>query len=648
MMMLSLLLVAAIGFSERPVAELQLVPAAVNPRIASNGRGSVGVWTEVRGGEAFLFSAAIDHAGNVVDSRPVAKVPSNSSVVIASDGDRYLAVQTYSQKGFLLDEHGGVIREIAAPDCRAIASNGSSYALVINGNAIQLVDTEGAPIGGRVSMPERIMGIAASGRAGYILLTDDGKHLLVRTYLHGILSAATTVGEYGFSGGDVAYPFSAAIASNGDEAIIVVSTWQRSDLLSFRDGVAGPPRRIADGYAYSDVIWTGSEFVVSILKDEGTALMHVSRDGAVLSSPVPIASHGGTLVWNGFRLLFADATTVRSYAASPAFPADGDAHPIAPYAAEQRRPRIATDGESLLVSWLEPFRGVYLADGAGINMELRDASQAAALAWDGKEWVIAYPSSDGLRVRTMTRDGVLSSPARFASSTGSALRIASRGDGHFVLVWAALNPSQNPDWGTIRVSLDGTPPFDITHGVESYPDITWDGGVFRLVWMNYEFRSTTSPGFGYYSATAPVGITFATMDSNGNVSMNGTTATTSDQRPRVARDFTAFVNDGVKVRRGGDEIALPTNLFSTEPPAFAVDDDGHALLVSTGGKAVFIGAGGDPIPFIAAPNANEPDVVWTRNGWVMVYSRIVDEAPYFHVPRVFVRTIDVSPARRRP
>jgi hypothetical protein len=246
----------------------------------------------------------------------------------------------------------------------------------------------------------------------------------------------------------------------------------------------------------------------------------------------------------------------------------------------------------------------------------------------------------------MTRDGVLS-PAKLFQSipTVIGVRLASDGAGHFAVIWEALNPLQNPDSGLIRGSIDGASAIDLTHQVNAHPDVTWDAGAFRLVWMDYEWRGSLSPPL-LYPYTVPVGLTFATLNPNGYLSITGTMQTVSDQRPRVAGDFTMLVTDGVKVRRGADEIALNTAVSTSAPPAFAVDDDGHALLVSPGGQAVLIGAG-EPRSFVAASNAEAPDVVWTHNGWMLVYTRVVDEAPYFHVPRVFIRTLDTTPARRR-
>jgi hypothetical protein len=298
--------------------------------------------------------------------------------------------------------------------------------------------------------------------------------------------------------------------------------------------------------------------------------------------------------------------------------------------------------------WMEPRSGLRLAriasdgshaDGAGISIELPDTGETGAVAWDGNEWVIAYPTRAGVQLRTMTHDGVLS-PATLIPSFGGVfrLRLASDNNGHFAVIWETGQ--------LIRVSIDGALPVDLTHQVNAHPDVTWASGAFRMVWMNYEYRGAYDPpvSMPYPAAT---GITFATMNRNGVVSIDGLTQTDSDQQPRVAGNFSMLVTDGLKVRRDGDEIALNTTASVTAPPAFAVDDDGHALFVSPGGRAVLIGPGGAQ-PFVAAQDAGSPDVVWTRNGWMLVYTRVVDEAPYNHVQRVFVKTLDVSPARRRP
>src|SRR3954452_2477913 len=145
MTILPLFFVAAtlLGFGERPVADLQLVPMAAYPHVASNGRGFVAAWTGTRNNDGFLFRASIDSAGNVVDSRPIAQASRYDTSHIASDGDRYLVASGYSQKGVLLDARGDVIREIALPQCNALVSNGSGYALVVSSGAVQRLDREG-------------------------------------------------------------------------------------------------------------------------------------------------------------------------------------------------------------------------------------------------------------------------------------------------------------------------------------------------------------------------------------------------------------------------------------------------------------------------------------------------------------------------
>jgi len=656
MTILPLFFVAAtlLGFGERPVSDLRLVPMAVYPQVASNGRGFVAAWTGTPNNEGFLFRASIDGAGNVVDSRPIARTSRYDRSHIASDGDRYLVALGYSRKGVLLDERGDVIREVALPQCDALASNGSGYAAVVSHNTIQRLDREGQPVGEPVAAGW-IVAIAGSG-SGYIVLTHDGRHLWVRTLSRsGTLSPPKDAGYFPTLNGDVGVVFDAAVASNGPESLIVVRLADSVSIVPIHGNVVGPAKLIArddDDYARYDVLWTGNEFIVSHPGSSGTTLRHVSHDGTAVSQPVTIDPESGSLAWNGWRLLFADSTTARLHAASATFPADGDAHPLALYATAQTGPRIATDGESALVMWMESRElrlsriapdGTH-ADGAGISIDLPDASETGAVAWDGNEWVIAYPSRAGVRLRTMTRAGVLSPETLLPSSGALEVHIASDGGGHFAVVWEELNPLANPDSGLIHVSIDGASPVELTHQINAYPDVTWDGGVFRMVWMNYEWR--TGAGYGLVERhTVPVGLTFATINRSGYASITGSMLTDNDQRPRVAGEFTMFVNDGVIVRRGTDDIALNAAVSPSAPPAFAVDDDGHALLVSPGGRATLIGAG-EPRSFDAAPDAAAPDVVWTRNGWMLVYTRVVDEAPYFHVPRVFIRTLDTTPARR--
>jgi len=601
-MILPLLLAATLGFGERPVSDLQLVPTPGDARVASNGRNFIAAWVAQRMYQRYVFRAVIDGDGNVIDSAPIWKLDYDVVTGIASDGERYLIGFEDAKLALLLDENGNLVRSVSAPQTSAVASDGSTFALV-TGNGVQLLDRDGGAIGVPISCPERIRAIAGAG-SGYVVVTDKS----VRTLQHGVLSAPV-------DGGAVGLP---------------------ADITS------------AYGSKFA-ILWTGNEFIVSFFDGNGTNAVRVSREGTLLSAPTRLGSESGGLAWDGSRLLFAGTTIVRPFTAS--FVPLANERPFALYAVAQTDPRIATDGEAMLVLWVDYGVALRVAlitaggtplDGAGIILDAGYITNTGAVGFDGRDWIIAYPKGAGIAIRRMSRAGLPYAETVLPSSGGAiSIRIASPGDGHFVVVWESVNPPGDRNSGTIRASIDGGAPIDLTHGVDSYSDVTWDGSAFRLAWMNYAWIWSSPPGY-IHQYTVPQSITFASVNMKGELAIDDVVPTRAPALPRVAGSFRVWQgNQGFIVRRGAEETTVRIN----QPTGFAIDDSGNAMLTATGG-AVLLG-NDDRQSFIAMPSAGEPDVVWTRNGWLMAYTRIIDDAPFFHVPRVFIRTIDTTPARRR-
>lgn len=268
------------------------------------------------------------------------------------------------------------------------------------------------------------------------------------------------------------------------------------------------------------------------------------------------------------------------------------------------------------------------------------------VGFDGREWIVAYTSPGGVALRRMSRDGVLSAETIVADVAGISIRVASPGDGHFAIVWETTDPPGDPNAGTIRASIDGGAPIVVATGVKSYPDVAWDGRVFRIVWMNYEWVWSTPPGH-IHQYTTPVGVTFASLNMNGEVVIDDRVSSRSSSRPRVAGGLGMFVGvQGAVVRRDGFDVGL--NIFSSwypDPPGFAADGAGNAVIAL--GSTELLLDSDDRQSFLSVPGAADADVVYTNNGWVMVYTRVVDDPPYMHAPRVFIRPLDFTPAKTR-
>lgn len=621
--MLIALLIAALGISERQVSDPHLVPSNVTPFVVSNGRTTIAVWAMLRSNQPYTMRALLDRDGNVIDAASIWK--GNWAVYgIATDGDRYL-VAIDQQMALLLDENGKLIRRVAVtPNASAIASDGSTFAIVNRYAGVQLLDRDGNAIGDLISVPERILAIAGAG-SGYLIVTANS----LRTLQHGVLSSPIELPV-----GDASY---AAVATNGDETIVALRFVDRVRVIPLAHGIAGPWNDIrATWGSRVGALWTGAQFIVWYDDDAGTNVAQFARDGAVSFAPARLSAESGAVAWNGSRLVFAGST-------------------IARFAAEQSKPRVATDGEAMLVAWIEPYSTLRLslvaADGSHTDVDHAITTglglfDSAAVAFDGAGWVIAYSSANGVALRRMTRDAVLSAETVLPSAAPpNSIRIASPGDGHFVVVWEAVVPPGDLNSGRTQASIDGGATIDIAPDVTSYSDVAWDGSVFRLVWMNWRWIWTTPPGY-IHQYTTPVGLTFAQLNMKGELAIGETMQTRATGQPRVAGDLALFIDEqGVVVRRGGFDVPLNLWNWSSEPPGFASDDAGNAVIAT--GETEVLFSSDDRQSVLSLPGAGQPEVVHTRNGWVMVYTRIVDEPPYLHATRIFIRTLDFTPARRR-
>src|SRR6185369_744017 len=127
-----------------------------------------------------------------------------------------------------------------------------------------------------------------------------------------------------------------------------------------------------------------------------------------------------------------------------------------------------------------------------------------------------------------------------------------------------------------------------------------------------------------------------------------TVSSRSAGRPRVAGDLGLFVSDaGVPiVRRAAFDVPLNLRGWYDDPPGFADDDAGNAVIAN--GPAEVLLSSDDRQSVLSVPGASSAAVVHVNGGWVMVYTREIAEAPYMHASRVFIRPLDFTPSRSRP
>jgi hypothetical protein len=586
----------------------------VPPYVASNGNNVVLAWQSTRGDQPFVFRAVIDRLGRVQESGSIAKAEGTVSG-IASDGDRYLITQRYRGNALLLDHDDRLLRKIASPPANGVASNGASYAL-FDDNAVHLLDRDGNAIT-TVASPEHIRAIVAAGD-GYAVVTAGSQRLFLRMLLHGVLSDAVDAGVQ--PDGNV------YVASNGHETLIALRSAGAIRFIAGGKTIDVPSAWGSTGAVHA--AWNGSVFEVSYAESGGTKLARVTSDGTLLGTPLQIDGSEGVAAYQ----LFFDRNNVRHWSF-------GATEPYALYAPQQASPRIVSDGaDALLVLWSE---GTTLRANEAV---LTTNGAWPAAAFDGRDWIIAYSTNGNIVMRRMSRDGVLSKETKVGVG-GRYTRVASSGDGHFAIVWEFVGSLGNPDAGSIRASIDGGAPFDLSNVVDGYPDVAWDGHTFRVIWVRSEWRWSTPPGY-IHQYTVPIAVKLGSLDLDGHFEITESIDAAA-RWPRVAGEFATWSTDQSIVVRRGSETVLQLRGRFDESPGFATDGAGHAMLIyCCPTTAVLIGSG-DQRPFRLAPDAGEPDVAWTRDGWVTAFVRTIDGPPYFHAPTVLLQPIDFTPERRR-
>jgi len=351
-----------------------------------------------------------------------------------------------------------------------------------------------------------------------------------------------------------------------------------------------------------------------------------------------------------------------------------DARPFAAYAADQSAPRIASDGESVMVVWAEDdgsLRATRITpdgtplDGDGLVVTSALVDGAGAVAFDGRDWIVAYElynesgsASADARVayRRISRDGTLSAEITLPAGgfRADSIRVAASPDGTFAIVWAALNLlTANPQDGHLHASINGALPIELTKTQQGTPDVTWSGSAFRMVWIDSEWRTSTPPG-EIHQYLAPIDVATGTLTTAGSLLAVVTYAVTDATSPRISGDFVIWSGgpySPITVRDGAEELHIPTDLFSgaaLAEVAIAADHSGRGLIIVPGNSVGAALLDGDNVrPIVVAAGGLDVDIVWTNHGWVGTWDRTIADPPFNFGRRVFVKSIDFGPSRRR-
>jgi hypothetical protein len=594
--MLALIAAALLSFAgERPVAPVAPVPNLDDaiPQAACDATGCTAVWTGRRGVGWWIFSARTDRDGNVRARHTVAELSAGAIAQVATNGHRTVVAFPYTQVTLVLDEDGALVRVLNVGLAEGVASNGDTFALA-GENGLQFLDFDGNPLPQPLDLGGWGVAIAPY-RSGYVAITRGAARMIE----HGVLSDPIAWD----AGAD---PLSfVRVASNGDEIFVVARAFDHVR------GVLVRAARVTDWpAAWTDepqtaAAWTGSAFVAAFTTPGGTFAAQI--DGA----PQKRSDERGSAAWDGgrFRLF---------------------GHGISTYEPDQTKPRIATDAQNVLVVWLDgktTLRAArFAADGTPLDGEgivlTREADGPGAVAFDGRDWLIAYPLR-GARLG-WRRLGQATKHVLDAAGIGAAfVNIAAAPDGHFVIAWLAEVPWADAPDGNVAISIDGAAPQLITNGHHREVALTWRGDAFALAWVNTELRMMFHT---WYEAAS---LTTAALPAGGSVSLGGTINGYATA-PRLAGEWLVYRdNNGVEVRKDGQQWTL-----AGDNPAVA---DG-LVIVAPGLAAT---PGGAPFYFTNGP-IDAPDGVLTQHGFVAAY-----EKPAHDGTRVWLSSVNPGMGPRR-
>jgi hypothetical protein len=409
---LSLFLLATLTAAELPVTAPATGPAPfrrTRPRIASDGRGFLAIWTDRRGeadpDHGDVRAARLDEAGNVLDPFSIVVKPlGNTAADVASNGDGYL-VATVTALGtteLTAISASGEMRDvarIASARNPALASNGRDYLLVYQGGfgpAIQDFDIYAQRLNANGALRgERVL--IAQGASDPIVASNGSEYAIGSFDITG--SYATILGEDGIRVPRVQLtpnglqPYAGrdkmSVASDGTDFLFVWAEG-RGLLNSAVWKMQTFGRRLRRGGELDaiqqyfpdeapvqgdpSVAWIGDRYLITFTSnlqrpDPDLAAVEAARDGTRLREPFTIAGQSdrqtsSDLAWNGrdAQIVFVD--TVRFAITGPLTAADdirhlryGEAESalLSESLTWQDAPAAIALGDDDLVVWSEPL-----------------------------------------------------------------------------------------------------------------------------------------------------------------------------------------------------------------------------------------------------------------------------------------------------
>ncbi|KPJ71467.1 hypothetical protein AMJ52_08515 [candidate division TA06 bacterium DG_78] len=470
--------------------DTQLMPA-----VAFDGTNYLVVWQDTRNDCNDIYGARVSQVGEVLDPEGIAIATDDGGQAfpaVAFDGTNYMVVcqnnsnisgARVNPAGEVLDPSGFSISTAENSQmCPAIAFDGNSYLVVWMDTRNDAWDIYGVRVSptGTVSDPEDIVISTAAWYQMYPAIAFDGTNYLVVWHGHRLHASIDIYGTRVSQAGEVLDPLLIIVstAANGQEfsAIAFDGT---NYLVVWED-----TRRIPHDIYGVRVSETGE-----ILDPTG---IFISSSGEKMQGgPIPSVAFGETnylVVWKDTRGGFGDIYGARVSPAGEVLDPSGIS--ISTDANNQQYPAVAFDGTNYLVVW-EDWRdyGIYGARVSQAGEVLDPSGIAISTAPDYQKYpAVAF---DGTNYLVVWEDARNSEPSFYYTDIYGA-RVSQELE--------VLDP-------------EGIPISTVVYDPKEYPQITFDGANYLVVWRDGRTGSDNTYGARVSQAAEvldPEGIAIST------------------------------------------------------------------------------------------------------------------------------------------
>jgi hypothetical protein len=463
---------------------MRLLGGGVAPSIAWNGREYLVVWSGFSRFPAIVelpavFVMRVAEDGTPIDSSPVVLAKqrgSNASTSVAWNGAEYLVGWSGAISGLALVTTDLQIRMIDVSSIGSpvsVASNGGDFLVAVSMPEVSGLALVTISPSGEIGAP-RLVDRDVSGNAS--LTPVDGDYELLWKGSAGLLASRVTASSLG-----PATTITTATRAWGRIASMngaILATWTESPhapddlaerICTERLDIASPPlcsEESGVGLRHDPAIGVASEtFLLAWTEETGGiddlridvtpkwAVPRVSGAGRIISEaaaaqgPPAIerrADGGVAAVWSEVG-----AVTRRPEVRIGGLDASGAVLPdraVATTAHDQYDPQISAGNGRSLVTWTEVASnaaeriGTVVDDASGLASPpvTVAASSITAIAFDGREWLVASADSGQIRFVIVDRSGQITRRGSIDDSSNLQMNVAVAAAGdRFVIAWSA-------------------------------------------------------------------------------------------------------------------------------------------------------------------------------------------------------------------